>query len=120
MAKRRKSNTLKKAPVVKAKDTEEAKAFDQFMEDNPPAEIIKPESLVEVQCQQYDRSNFVAPKPVPVRFTGSHQICPRCGAMDTKVYKSMPIDPKNNIRVQYRRCSRGPCRAEFKATFTVV
>ena len=54
-----------------------------------------------------------------VRYTGSHQVCPRCGTNDTVAYKSMDVDQVSGIRVQYRRCRRGHCRNEFKATLEV-
>ena len=80
----------------------------------------KPVNLIEAQHMSKADDGFKEPKAVSLRFTGSHQICPRCGAYDTKVYKSMPVDERTGIRVQYRRCTRSICRCEFKATLTVV
>jgi NMD protein affecting ribosome stability and mRNA decay len=113
MAKRTKPQRKKATPrprpepqpeveVENPAETPEAKAFDLII---PPEPKPEPREVPE-------------PKDAPVRYTGSHQICPRCGAHDTKTYKSMPI--KDGIRVQYRRCQRAVCRHEFKAPFTVV
>lgn len=82
----------------------------------PMEEEIKP--LIEDMVKPVE-DDAPEPKPTSVRFTGSHQVCPRCGAYDTKTYKSMPIDERTGIRVQYRRCQRAICRNEFKATFKV-
>ena len=82
--------------------------------------VAKVEAPVEKQEPVVKESTNAPKGERNIRFTGSHQICPRCGTADTVAYKSMDVDKLSNIRVQYRRCRRGHCRHEFKATLTVV
>ena len=110
----------KKVDEIDHTQTPEAIEFDREMAIKNGEAVEK--SLLNVMSEQNPDSKVTDPKVKPKvkRFTGSHQVCPRCGATDTTVYKSMPVDERTMIRVQYRRCQRAVCRAEFKATLKVV
>ena len=68
--------------------------------------------------EQSQQSELKIEEIKPKRYTGKHQMCPRCGSFSTVVYKSMPVE--NNIRVQYRRCTMAICRKEFKTVLPVL
>jgi hypothetical protein len=46
--------------------------------------------------------------------------CPRCGAVQIAVRRTMPIAPGDAARVRYHKCQREECGALFKSVEDVT